>query len=543
MILSNILKNTPLFKNLSKDDSELVVKYLTLETYSKGTFVFHKGDVGGVMYLVESGQLAVLDDEELESIALLGPGNFVGDLSLLLGEKRTASVKVIIDARLWILHKKDFDVLVSSRPSIAIEMTRELGRRLVTTTQRKARSRKPRITAILGGHKSIKLIEAIYDQINSPISVLPLPRSNISRKDNNYPGVIFVESSDLTETTLAERLSFQIEVFKQVIVVLPHRPDSIARKAIDLADTVVSIGEPYAWLVESGHKKILSIDDSEIGLQRTARKLTNRVVGLALSSGGTRGLAHIGVLQALVEENIPIDLIAGSSAGALFGALFTVGWDFERIKTYVQNLKTLTHFTNWDLNIPPITGLFKGRKATEKFLAKPFEYRNIEDLDIPFYIVAGDILTGEEIVFDSGSLAEAIRASASIPILGDPWHYRGHFFVDGGVVNPLPANVLRERGADIVIASNVVLPLNQSYSGRKDKMPNILQLVFNIVSAFESELVKKQYPWIDVLIQHHVSAKHTLDFDQAEYLIEIGAEETKKFIPDIKKLLADTVEI
>jgi len=274
-------------------------------------------------------------------------------------------------------------------------------------------------------------------------------------------------------------------------------------KAIDLADTVVSIGEPYAWLVESGHKKILSIDDSEIGLQRTARKLTNRVVGLALSSGGTRGLAHIGVLQALVEENIPIDLIAGSSAGALFGALFTVGWDFERIKTYVQNLKTLTHFTNWDLNIPPITGL----------------------------------------VFDSGSLAEAIRASASIPILGDPWHYRGHFFVDGGVVNPLPANVLRERGADIVIASNVVLPLNQSYSGRKDKMPNILQLVFNIVSAFESELVKKQYPWIDVLIQHHVSAKHTLDFDQAEYLIEIGAEETKKFIPDIKKLLADTVEI
>jgi len=92
LILSNILKNTPLFKNLSKDDSELVVKYLTLETYSKGTFVFHKGDVGGVMYLVESGQLAVLDDEELESIALLGPGNFVGDLSLLLGEKRTASV-------------------------------------------------------------------------------------------------------------------------------------------------------------------------------------------------------------------------------------------------------------------------------------------------------------------------------------------------------------------------------------------------------------------------------------------------------------------
>ncbi|OQY47821.1 MAG: hypothetical protein B6242_04170 [Anaerolineaceae bacterium 4572_78] len=69
----------------------------------------------------------------------------------------------------------------------------------------------------MGGHKSIKLIEAIYDQINSPISVLPLPRSNISRKDNNYPGVIFVESSDLTETTLAERLSFQIEVFKQVI--------------------------------------------------------------------------------------------------------------------------------------------------------------------------------------------------------------------------------------------------------------------------------------------------------------------------------------
>ena len=157
-------------------------------------------------------------------------------------------------------------------------------------------------------------------------------------------------------------------------------------------------------------------------------------------------------------------------------------------------------------------------------------------------IVAADILTGDEVIFDSGPLADAIRASLSVPVLADPWYYQGHYLVDGGIVNPLPAIVLRERGADIVIASSVIQPMRDSYGGRMDKMPNILQIVFNMFSAMESEVVEKQLPLIDVLVQHHVSAKHTLDFEQVSEVVKLGEQTARAMIPTIKKAIQSPPE-
>jgi NTE family protein len=157
--------------------------------------------------------------------------------------------------------------------------------------------------------------------------------------------------------------------------------------------------------------------------------------------------------------------------------------------------------------------------------------------------VAADILTGEEVVFDSGPLADAIRASLSVPVLADTWHYQGRYFVDGGIVNPLPASVLRDRGADIVIASSVIQPLHESYSGRRDRMPNILQVVFNMYSAMEAEVVKKQLPLIDALIHHRVSAKHTLDFEQVNEVIKVGEETARQMIPAIREVIETPPEV
>jgi NTE family protein len=270
--------------------------------------------------------------------------------------------------------------------------------------------------------------------------------------------------------------------------------------------------------------------------------LTNRTVGLALSSGGARGLAHIGVIKVLAEENIPIDMIAGTSAGALFGALHAVGWSYEQILTYIQDLKSLTEFRNWDFTPPRLSGIVRGRKAQNEFLARPLGDRTFEDLETPLYIVAADILTGEEVVFGSGplieaTLADAIRASVSIPVLPDPWEYKGRYLVDGGMVNPLPASVLCDHGADIVIASSVIRPLRDSYAGSRDKMPHILQTISNIFTAMEAEIVKEQLPLIDILIPHNVSAKHTFDFDHAEELIRSGEEAARQMIPAIKERL------
>ncbi len=536
MDLKSILRGVPLFNNLNDEDLTLLASKLRKEDYPKGTTLFKKGDVGDTMYIVESGQLTVIGDAGDEPIALMGPGNFVGDIALLLPEPRTATVEVSIDARLWLLGQKDFDQLIDTRPALALEMLRELSRRLVTTTRKTRKKPARRITALFGSQRGPKLAAALHTCLQTPVALLPLPGSKLTPLPHPNAGVIHLSKQTFTETTLAESLSHQIEVFKHIVITLPQQATPLARKAVDLCDTVVSVGAPPPWLASDElQQKLWRIPaDTEAALQRLARRLTNRVVGLAMSSGGTRGLAHVGVLKVLKEEAIPIDMVAGSSAGALFGAFFAAGWPIEKMEAYIELLKTLTHFSNWDFNIPPRTGIVKGKKARDKFLAKPLNNATFEEMQLPLYIIAGDILTGDEVIFDSGSVADAIRASASIPILGDPWYHQGHYLIDGGVVNPLPASVLRDRGADIIIGSNVVQPLRESYSGPLDKMPSIWHSIFNIISAMEAELITKQFPLIDVLIHHGVSAKHTLDFEHVGDLIRGGEEAARKMLPAIK---------
>jgi NTE family protein len=543
VLQTDLLRSIPLFKNLDNDDLDLIASYLIKENFPKGKFVFRAGEYGDTMYLVESGQVAVVGgDDGRETIAFMGPGAFVGEISLLLAQPRTANLQVMLDAQLWALRKEDFDRLVTSRPTIALEMMREISKRLVSTTQRKKRLIKPRrITAVLGD-KGVELAQAISGQLKSPVALLPLPQTNLSATTELSEDVLVLDGSALTEETLAENLSHQIEVFKHVVMLMPNQADALFHKAIGLADTVVSVGLLPSWWSPPKKCDLWQITDADIDLPRTARRLVNRTVGLALSSGGSRGLAHIGVLKVLLEENIPIDMVAGTSAGALFGSLYVLGWDGERLGSFTNELKSATKITNWDFNFPPKTALVKGKIARDKIIARWVENKNFEDLATPFFVVAADVYTGEEIVFDSGPLADAIRSSVSIPVLVEPWRHGEHFLIDGGIVNPLPASVLQDRGADIIIGSSVVQPMAKSFRGDREKMPNMWQVVSNMFSAMEAEVISKQLPKVDVLIQHDVAANHALDFDQASVLVDIGEEAARQMLPAIKEAIEAPVE-
>ncbi len=545
-----ILRSISLFDNLDSDDLKFIANRLHKVSCPKGAYLFKEGDPGDAMYLIESGQVAVVRKDDRETVAYVGPGNFVGEISLLLGQPRTASLKVVIDVELWALYKEDFEELMTTRPQVGMAMTRELSKRLVTTTQRKGRLVRRRITALItsddelqAANLGVGLAQALHSHLKSPVGLLPLPNANVAIEPT-FSGdeVMVLDNDNLDETYLARTLSYQLDVYKHIIMHLPNMPDPLARKAVDLADTVVIIGQPPDWLPPD-KQEVWQITGSKDDLWRTARRLTNRIVGLALSSGGSRGLAHLGVLKVLLEENIPIDIIAGTSAGAWFGAFFALGWPLERYEQFTEEIKTVTKFSNWDINIPPITGIAKGRKARDKVIERSVDAKWFEDLKIPMYMIAADIYTGFEIVFESGPLADAIRASLSVPVLADPWFYQSRFFVDGGIVNPLPASVLRDKGADIVIASSVIQPLHKSYSGRRDRMPSILQIISNMFSAMEAEVVKKQLPLIDVLLHHDVSAKHNLDFEHVHELLEIGEATTRQMLPQIKEAIETPPEV
>lgn len=188
-------------------------------------------------------------------------------------------------------------------------------------------------------------------------------------------------------------------------------------------------------------------------------------IGLALASGGARGSAHAGVLKVLEREGIPICAIAGSSIGAMVGGAYAAGVSVERIEREWLDTdlpKVMRSF----LPTFPRAGLSSGSEL-RKYLRALLGDARIEELSIPFAAVACDIDTGEAVVLRRGLLADAMRASASIPGIFHPVRWEGHLLVDGGLVEPLPVRVCRELGADLVIGVDIVpVPRPTTPAGR-----------------------------------------------------------------------------
>lgn len=175
-------------------------------------------------------------------------------------------------------------------------------------------------------------------------------------------------------------------------------------------------------------------------------------IGLALGSGAARGWAHIGVIEALEELGIPIDLIAGTSMGSLVGAVFLSG-GLSTLKEVVLQLDRRQLLSLLDVRLPR-SGLIDGQRVADGVRAH-LSVQKIEDLPKPFRAVATDLQTGHEVVLDRGDVIDAVRASISIPGLFTPVLAQGTTLVDGGLVNPVPVSVARAMGAEIVIAVDI----------------------------------------------------------------------------------------
>ncbi len=256
-------------------------------------------------------------------------------------------------------------------------------------------------------------------------------------------------------------------------------------------------------------------------------------IGLALGSGGAKGLAHIGVIKVLEENNIPIDYIAGTSAGALIGGLYAALKDINKIENLAR---TINHQNVVSIFMDPSLhwGLVRGNKAIQ-LLEKHIGNIKIEDLTIPFRAVASDIKTGEIVVIKSGKLSTAIRVSGSIPFVFEPFHYQGHYLIDGGASMPVPAEIARGMGADIVIAVN----LNNAYfnSIKIKKRINLVSVLQNSINLLQYQLAKENEKNADVVIIPDVPDIFFTKVVKGEKLIAAGKKATEKIIPQLQSLL------
>jgi NTE family protein len=259
--------------------------------------------------------------------------------------------------------------------------------------------------------------------------------------------------------------------------------------------------------------------------------VVNPKIGIALGSGGARGFAHVGVLKSLIEEDIPIDLIAGSSMGALVAAFYGAGYDMN---TMVKLSTSFRRKYYLDFTIPKM-GFIAGRKVKDlvKFFTKG---KKIEELSIPVGIVATDLIKGERVVFTEGNLSEAVRASISIPGIFVPEKINGRLYIDGGVIDRVPVSVVKDMGADIVIAIDV------SPFDVEPQILSIQDVIMQSIDIMQRELVKRMVMDADFMIRPETEQFSSRAFQNIKEIIECGENETKKIIPQIKAHIEDWKE-
>jgi len=265
------------------------------------------------------------------------------------------------------------------------------------------------------------------------------------------------------------------------------------------------------------------------------KKNKNPKIGLALGSGGAKGLAHIGVLKVLKRNNIPIDYIAGSSVGAMLGAFYAANEDIEELEKVILSFNRKKSLSLLDFTMQG--GFLKGNK-TEKFIAEILNGAKFDTLKIPFAAVATDINTAETVVFQDGSLVKAIRASIAVPAFFQPSQYKNRLLSDGGLSNPVPVDVVKDMGADITIAVN----LDSVYIEKPFKHAPALSMVpMHSVNILRHTLAKQSVKTADVVIlppdMYHVGIlgwKYIFDNEKAKQIIKLGEEATEHALPSIK---------
>ncbi len=266
-------------------------------------------------------------------------------------------------------------------------------------------------------------------------------------------------------------------------------------------------------------------------------KSPDKKVGLALGGGAAHGIAHIGVLEVLEKEGIPIDMIAGTSAGAAIGALYAQGKDTNAIKTLALNLNWKRLASLVDLALPK-TGFIQGKKIKEQLKSIIGGDIRFSDLKIPFACVATDIKTGEEIVISQGSVLDGVRASISIPAIFTLIKREGRYLVDGGLVNPVPVSVVKKQGAGFIIAVNVTADaVNRTNLGSKAKEPSIFNVIMQSLYISTHSLVKSSLDSADIVIEPDLVDIPYGDFQRAKECISRGAAAARDVIPEIKRQL------
>lgn len=479
---------------LEPEDVEALAGELEWIQLPSGEMLFNQGDPGNSLFILVQGRLRVFLEQDGKRIPLgdVHRGETVGEMAIITGEPRSAAVYAIRHSTLALLRREAFERFIRTRPATMLAISRVLVQRLRRVNRSVTESHAniavvpvgpgapvtefcARLAETLGRFTSARVLTSRDLQeglgVDPTLAFIMGPESNrisawLSEEEEKFDYVIYqADEAPSTWTSWCVRQADR--------VLLTARADSdpsqgvisssqLERHAVELrprrefvllSDTDAAPRGSDRWLaaypVDGHHHVNLS---SPANLQRLTRRITGRAIGLALGGGGARGFAHIGVLRALEEAGIPIDLIGGTSMGSVLAAQYALGRSPSDMLSLNQKA-WITGKPLGDKTIPMIS-FVKGRNL-QRMLHGMFGDTLIEDLPREFFCVSSNLSRAEPMTHRSGLVRDWTYASAALPGIALPAIYKGELLVDGGVLNNVPADVVRELGGGTVIASDV----------------------------------------------------------------------------------------
>ena len=258
-----------------------------------------------------------------------------------------------------------------------------------------------------------------------------------------------------------------------------------------------------------------------------AQQREKPVVALVLGSGGARGYAHIGVIQVLEKKGIHPDFIVGTSAGSIVGSLYASGMSASKLRNVALDMK-VADVSEFKIGLK---GFFDGEKV-EDYVNEQVKHQSLEKLKIPMYVVATELKTGKKTIFNHGNTGQAVRASVSIPSMFVPTVIGGEEYVDGGLVSPVPVNIARDLGADIIIAVNILA--QPAYT----ETSNIWGLFNQNINIMQNRLAEEEMKNADIVIQPDLREKaHIFDVKGRQDTIQAGIDATQQRLPVIEAVM------
>ncbi len=472
-----LLSTMQLFRGLDAETLVAIISEIEWFSLPGGACLFEAGEEPDALFIVISGCLGAFSrtpDGHTRLVGRVAAGETVGEMALISGKPRTASVLALRDTEMGRFSKRAFETLLLDHPQAMLSIAQLTVQRL-ENSQRQQRGKRsvPKTFTIVPYDADVdirtfaaQLVAALNHGTKTELVWGVRGSTHTSHWFANVESAndFVVYAADPGVTTWSRLCMRQADS-----VLLLTRADATpgvwpierarheSRATLQRAELVLLhtdgfvSGAAKRWLNQHpglAHHHVRHADD----VARLARLLTARGVGLTLSGGGARGLAHIGVVKALREARVPIDAVGGTSLGAILGAGVALEWTHEELVERFRRTFVDTNPLN-DYTLP-LMSLVSGRKVT-RLLRQEFGERDIEDLPLPFFCVSSNLTTGRIAVHRSGLLWRWLRASVAIPGVLPPVFHRGEVHVDGGAMNNLPVDVMREVGRGPVIGVDV----------------------------------------------------------------------------------------